>query len=63
VPNIVTAPARGQASRRPDAMGHQLRALACRVRHLGHGCSRNVVERDSLGRELELLAEQAEGAR
>jgi hypothetical protein len=49
-------------------MGYQLRALALRVRRLGHGRSGNpverfVVERDSLGRELELLAEQAEGAR
>ena len=68
--NIATAPLRGQALRRPDAIGpsDQLRAIARRVRRLGHGYSRNpverfVVERDSLGRELELLAEQAEGAR
>jgi len=54
--------------RHTPAPSDQLRAIARRVRRLGHGCSRNpverfVVERDSLGRELELLAEQAEGAR
>jgi hypothetical protein len=63
--------ARGAAGRKPLRSPSlvppdQLRAIARRVRPLGHGLSRNpverfVVERDSLGRELELLAEQAEG--
>ncbi len=66
--HVTRRPSGGKGQTVPSFTPEHLRSLATRVRRLGHGGRGNpiehfVVEKCSLARELELLADRAGGIR